>query len=131
MQPKPEPKHTHAHQTPQPGVAGYKRGAHTNTQIDQHSSQEWRGTAETRAQAHTPKPHTPARSGGEQAEHAHEHTHTPTPQPPVAGRSRKPTAGTHTHTTHTTLRAHLDQVLQTVVFPGLTRLNSEGARLDR
>ena len=29
------------------------------------------------------------------------------------------------------LRAHLDQVLHTVVFPGLTRLNSEGARLNR
>ena len=31
----------------------------------------------------------------------------------------------------TTLRAHLDQVLHTVVLPGLTRLNSEGARLNR
>ena len=30
-----------------------------------------------------------------------------------------------------TLRAHLDQVLHTVVLPGLTRLNSEGARLNR
>ena len=29
------------------------------------------------------------------------------------------------------LRAHLDQVLHTVVLPGLTRLNSEGARLNR
>ena len=32
---------------------------------------------------------------------------------------------------HPTLRAHLDQVLHTVVLPGLTRLNSEGARLNR
>ena len=31
----------------------------------------------------------------------------------------------------TSLRAHLDQVLHTVVLPGLTRLNSEGARLNR
>ena len=31
---------------------------------------------------------------------------------------------------HTTLRAHLDQVLHTVVLPGLSRLNSEGARLN-
>ena len=29
------------------------------------------------------------------------------------------------------LRAHLDQVLDTVVFPGFTGLNSEGARLNR
>ena len=29
------------------------------------------------------------------------------------------------------LRAHLDQVLHTVVLPGFTRLNSEGARLNR
>ena len=28
----------------------------------------------------------------------------------------------------TPLRAHLDQVLHTVVLPGFTRLNSEGAR---
>ena len=31
----------------------------------------------------------------------------------------------------TTLRAHLDQVLHTEVLPGLTQLNSEGARLNR
>ena len=30
-----------------------------------------------------------------------------------------------------TLRAHLDQVLHRVVLPGLTRVNSEGARLNR
>ena len=30
-----------------------------------------------------------------------------------------------------TLRAHLDQVLHTVVLPGLTLLNLEGARLNR
>ena len=33
--------------------------------------------------------------------------------------------------TNPSLRAHLDQVLHTVVLPGLTRLNSEGARLNR
>ena len=48
-QPKPEPKRTHLHRTPQPGVAGYKRSAHTNTHKPQHPSQEWRGAAETRA----------------------------------------------------------------------------------
>ena len=90
MQPKPEPKHTHTHRTPQPGVAGCKRGAHTSTHTTQHPSQEWRGAAETRAQAHTPTPHTPARSGGVRAEQAHKHTHTPTPQPAVARRSRNP-----------------------------------------
>ena len=99
-QPKPKPKHTHPRRTPQPGVAGYKRRAHTNTHTPQHPSQEWRGTAETQAKAHTPTPHTPARSGGVQAERAHEHTHTPTPQPGVAGRSRNPSQSTHTHAAH-------------------------------
>ena len=84
---EPEPKHTHTHHTPQPGVAGYKQSGRTSTHTAQHPSQEWRGAAKTRAQAHTPTPHTQARSGGVQAERAHEHTHTPTPQPGVAGRS--------------------------------------------
>ena len=30
-QPKPQPKCTHAHRTPQPGVAGYKQSTHTST----------------------------------------------------------------------------------------------------
>ena len=99
-QPKPEPKHTHPHRTPQPGVVGYKQSAHTNTHRPEHPSQEWRGAAETGAQAHTPTPHTPARSGGVQAERARKHTHTPSPQPGVAGRSRNPSPGTHTRTAH-------------------------------
>ena len=99
-QPKPEPKHTHPHRAPQPGVAGCKRSAHTSTDTAQHPSQEWRGAAKTRAGAHTPKPHTPARRGGVQEEHAHQHTHTPTSQPGVAGRSRNPSPNTHTHTAH-------------------------------
>ena len=97
-----ERAHEHAHTpTPQPGVAGYKRSGHTNTHPPQHPSQEWRGAAETRAQAHTPTPHSPARSGGIQAERAHKHTHNPSPQPGVAGRSRDPspnTTRTHTQT---------------------------------
>ena len=99
-QPKPKPKHTHPRRTPQPGVAGYKRSGRTSTHTPQHPSQEWRGAAETQAKAHTPTPHTPARSGGVQAERAHEHTHTPTPQPGVAGRSRNPSQSTHTHAAH-------------------------------
>ena len=99
-QPKPEPKHGHPHRTPQPGVAAYKRSMHTNTHTPQHPGQEWRSAAETRAQAHTPTPHTPARSGGLQAEHAHKDTHTQTPQPGVAGRSRNPSRNTDTHTAH-------------------------------
>ena len=99
-QPKPEPKHTHPHRTPQPGVAGYKRGTHTSTHTPLHPSQEWRGAAETRAQAHTPKPHTPARRGRVQEEHAHMHTDTPTPRPGGAGRSQNPSPTTHTHTAH-------------------------------
>ena len=38
-------------------------------------SQELRGEA----RAHTPTPHTPARKGGIQDEHAHQHTHTQNP----------------------------------------------------
>ena len=74
-QPKLELKRTHPHRTPQPGVAAYNRSAHTNTHKPKHPSQESWGAAETRAQAHTGTPHTPARSGGVQAERAHEHTH--------------------------------------------------------
>ena len=95
---KPEPEHTHPGRAPQPGVAGCKRSAHTSTHTAQQPSQEWRGAAETRFQAHTPKPHTSARRGGVQEEHAHQHTHTPTPQPGVARRSRNP--NTHTPGAH-------------------------------
>ena len=102
-QPQPEPKSTHQHRTPQPGVAGCRRRAHTNAHRPEHPSQEWRGTAETRAQAQTPTPDTRARSGGVQAERAHEHTHTPTPQSGVAGRSGNPRPSTHT------LKAHPSQ----------------------
>ena len=96
----PKPKHTHPRRTPQPGVAGYKPSAHTTTHTTQQPSQEWRGAAETRAQAHTPTPHTQARSGGVQAKRAHKHTQAPTHQPRVAGRSRNPSPSTHI------LRAH-------------------------
>ena len=89
-QPKREPKHTHPRRTPQPGVAGCKRSAHTSRHKPRHPSQEWRGAAGTRTQPHTPTPHTPARSGRVQAERTHKRTHTPTPQPGVAGRSRNP-----------------------------------------
>ena len=80
-QPKPQPKHTHPPRTPQPGVAGYERGAHINTHTPQHPSQDWRGAADTPAQTHTSRPHTRAGSGGVQADHGNKHTHTPTPQP--------------------------------------------------
>ena len=63
-QPKPQLKRTHPHRTAQPGVVGYRRSAHTNTHELQHPSQEWRGAAETRARAHTPPAHSPARIGG-------------------------------------------------------------------
>ena len=124
-QPKPEPKHPHPHHTPQPGVAGYKRSAHTSTHTPQHPSQEWRGTAETRTQTHTPTPHTPARSGGAQRKPEPKHTHPHrTPQPKVAGtrgartQTRTPRhpsqewrgaagtqAQTHTPTPHTPARS--------------------------
>ena len=97
-QPKPEPKHPHQHRTPQPGVAGNRQSAHTNT--PQRPVQELRGAAETLAQVHTLTPHPPARRGGVKAEHAHKHTHTPTPKPGVAGRSRNTRSNTHIHTAH-------------------------------
>ena len=101
---KPEPKQPHPHRTPEPGEAWYKKRAHTNTHTPQHPSQEWRCAAETRAQAHTPTPHTRARRGMVQEESAHKHTHTPTPRPGVAGRSRNLSPSTHTHTLHTPAR---------------------------
>ena len=97
-QPKSQPKHTNPHRAPEPGVAGCKRSAHTSTHTPQPPSQEWRGAAGTRAESHTPTPHTPARSGGVPAERAHKQTKTPTSQPGVAGRSRNPNQTTHTHT---------------------------------
>ena len=94
------------------------RGARTQTRTPEHAGQAWRGSAETRAQNHThtptpqpgvarrnrdpspsttPKPHTPARSGGVQAEHAHKQTHTHrTPQPGVAGYKQNRHISTHT-----------------------------------
>ena len=89
VQPKSEPKHTRPHRTAQPGVAGYKQSAHTSTHTARHPSQQWRGAAETPAQAHTPTPHTPARSGGVQAERAHKHAHPNTP-PRSGGVQPKP-----------------------------------------
>ena len=103
-QPRPEAKHTHPRRTPRPGVAGYKQSADTSTHTAQHPSQEWRGAAETGAQAHTPTPHTPARSGGVQGERPHHHTHTPTPQAGVARRSRNPSQA-NTPTPHTPARS--------------------------
>ena len=114
-QPKPEPKDTHPRHTPQPGVAGYKRSAQTNTHKPQYPSQGWQGAAETRSQGHKLTPHAPARDGGVQAERTQTHTHPNTqarsggvqpkpelrhphprctPQPGVAGYKR----GAHTNT---------------------------------
>ena len=44
-QPKPEPKHPQAHRTPEPGLAGYKRSALTNTHTP-HPSQDRRGESQ-------------------------------------------------------------------------------------
>ena len=72
---KPEPKHTHTRRTPQPGVAGCKRSAHTSRH----------------------KPDTPARSGGAQPEPEPNHTHPHnTPQPGVAGYKRSAHTSAHT-----------------------------------
>ena len=97
-QPEPQPNHTYPHCTRQPRVAGDRSSARANAQTPQHFTREWQGTAETRAQANTPTPYTPPRSGGVQAERAQERTGTPTPRPGVAGSSRNPSPCTHTHT---------------------------------
>ena len=97
MQPKPEPRHTHARHAPQPGVARCKQSGHISTHTAGHPSQEWRGAAETRAQTHTPTARTPARSGGVQPKPEPRHTHARhAPQPGVAG--CKQSAHTSTHT---------------------------------
>ena len=72
---KTEPEHTHAHRTPQPGVAGYKWSAHTSTQ----------------------RPNTPARSGGAQPKPEPKHTHPHrSAKPGMAGYERSTHANTHT-----------------------------------
>ena len=82
MQPKPQTE-THTHTSkPQPVVAGCKRVVHTSTHTTQHPNQEWRGAAESRAETHTPTPHTPARSGGVQAEHPTSNSRKPSVHSP-------------------------------------------------
>ena len=95
---KPEPRHTH-HAAYPSQEWGRTSGARTQRHTTQHPSQERRGAAKTRAETHTPTPHSLARSGGVQAEQAHKHTHTPKPQPGVAGRDRNPSLSTHHHHT--------------------------------
>ena len=96
-QPEPEPKHKHPHRAPQTGVAGCKQSAHTSTQTAQHPSQEWRGAAKTRARAHTPSGHTPARSGWAQPKSEPTHTHPHRAfVPGVAGCKRSAHTSTHT-----------------------------------
>ena len=74
-QPKPEPKHTHPRRTPQPGVAGCKRSAHTSRHKHRHPSQ----------------------GGGAQPEPEpnHRHPHN-TPQPGVAAYKRSAHTSAHT-----------------------------------
>ena len=94
----PEPKHTHPHSTPQPGEASYKWSAHTSTQTPRHPSQECRGAAEPRAQAHTATTHTPAKSGRVQAQRARKRRHTPALHTGVAGHSQSLSPSTQTRT---------------------------------
>ena len=92
-QPKPEPKHTHPHRAPVPGVAGCKRITRKQPNTPARS-----GGAQPKPEPKHTHPHRApvARSGWVQAEH----THSPTPQPGVAGRSRNPSPNTCTHTAH-------------------------------
>ena len=100
-QPELEPEHQDPHCTSQPGVEGYKQSAHTKTYTPQNPSQEWRGAAATRAQAHTPAPHAPTTSDRRPSgARTQQHTNPQKPQPGVAGCSRNPGPNTHTHTAH-------------------------------
>ena len=99
-QPKPVPKKKYPQQTPQGGLAAYRRSADTDTHTPQNSSQKLQGAAESRAQAHTPTPHTPARIGRVHAERADKHRNTQTTETGTARRSRNASPSTHTHTAH-------------------------------
>ena len=106
-------QHPRPHSTPQPGKAGNKRGARTNTHTPRRPSQEWRGAAPTKhpctaaptrrcrrprgtgSRAHTHR-NTSPRSGGAQPkprpQHARPHR---TPEPGTAGCRRSVHATTH------------------------------------
>ena len=60
---------------PGPGMAGYRQTVHIDKHTPQHPSQEWRGAAETRVQAKTTTPHTPARICRVRAERTQTNAH--------------------------------------------------------
>ena len=95
-QPNPVPEHTHPHRATQPALARYKRNAHTTTRTPQHPSQEWQGTAETRAQVNIPTLHTPARIG-RVTEGAGRQTHTDPNSPARSRRAQLTPEPKHTH----------------------------------
>ena len=68
---QPKPKHTPQHGTCSQEGQRTRQDAHTNTHTTKHLSQDWRGAAETRAEAHTPTAHTRAGNVGVQADGAH------------------------------------------------------------
>ena len=101
MRQQPKPKHTPPHRTPSQEGQGTRRDAHTSSDTRQHVSQEWRGAAETRAQAHTPTPHTRAVNGGVQAERAHNHAR---PKAPAKNGGVQTKAQAQPHTPQTPAR---------------------------
>ena len=84
------------HRTHRPGLAGYKRSAHTKSHSP-NPSQDWRGTAETRAEANTHRIPQPGLAGYRRS--AYTKTHNPIPQRGMAGRSGNPSPSPHPHST--------------------------------
>ena len=111
---RPQPRHKGRCQATKAAAWRQTRGAHTSRNKPRHRnrcqatgnpqtmnpSQGSRGAVKSRAQTHTPTPHTPARTGRYRRS-AHTSTHTPQqPRPGVAGRSQNQSPNIHTHTAH-------------------------------
>ena len=102
-QPKPEPKHTHPHRAPVPGVAGCKRSAHTSTQTAQHPSQEWQAHLKPKPKhTHPHRAAVPGVAGCKRSTHTN--THTPTLSEGWRGAAQT-RAQTHTPTCRTRARS--------------------------
>ena len=85
MQPKPEPKHTYPHRTPEPGTAGGQAGRAHNYSRPKTPARNGGVQAKTLPEPHTPQ--TRARNGGRKINPVPKHTH-PRPQPGLARLSR-------------------------------------------
>ena len=89
-QPRPQPKHTHPHRTPQPGVAGSKRSAHTNTHTHPNTRARSGGAQPKPEPKHTNPHRTPRPGMAGYRRSAHTTTHAPKPRPGMVGCKTKP-----------------------------------------